>query len=109
MSPPWCLRCSADEDDDAHLLAVAIHRTYVDATGRKRSSVIPARLCRECAKALIEASGRVRGDWLATSRHAPRARTPAGTWASRAQMQAASGSSSSPLVALPTAATGRDT
>ena len=109
LSDPWCLRCLADESEGAKLYAVHLARTYTGADGRRHTSTIPLRICRSCAEALVKASDKNRGDWLATSRHEPRARTVGGTFASRAQMaQASRGSSSSALVPLPMAATGRD-
>ena len=87
-SPAWCLICKVDAGQ-ARLAACYLQRPYTAADGRRRTRSIPVRVCRDCARELIEAyaisSGRIRGDLFERSRRPPpRQRTSRGTYASRA-------------------------
>jgi len=94
-SPPWCFRCSSDEDDGVTLFPVYLSRSLVGAGGRRTTRTIPIRVCADCARIAIEASakssGRIRPDPLERSRApAPRVRTVQGTYASRSAIADAS-------------------
>jgi hypothetical protein len=74
VSPPWCLRCGADESDGIRLYSCSLSRSYTDATGVRRSSSTPVRVCRPCIEVAMVAVARVRASGVVN--HAGRHRRP---------------------------------